>query len=463
MNWNEIKNNPARLQELVDKHGVRGLARKVGVSHPTIINYQKKHGLKEVEGKEEIKPAYEKTPDGYIVRYGKGRKVAISEEKLDELLSLYCVAKLTINQVAIQTGLTRQEVYAIKTAFSITKDSQPFTPEQVDSLSAEELAEKMRTKKLRYSLQKYEANKYADIERRVKQMDKANYWYSELCKRVNKIAPKAYTLRKPTSEEESVLVAYVADVHGGLEVDNYFNTYNIDVMHERFARLANEIACAAESKVYIADLGDSVHGTIHGSTKKHSVWVLDAVMEVVKAYEQLFVTLLEQGFEVYFSKVNGNHESIERAKTDRTEEENYGNTIYSVLKWKYSEQNNLHFIDQVKGINATILPIFDYGVLTIHGDNMSIKAIDNIDRFFRPYNIKEVSAGHIHRLKVEDVGKLKVHYNECFCGPDQYASNKGLVSDFGVRLVNYTKQGRSKEYLLPFSKPEQRERLEASL
>ena len=170
MDWNEIKNNPDKLQDAVDKYGVRGLARKVGVSHPTVLNYLKK------EGQEEVKPKCKKTPDGYIVYYGKGQKVAISEERLDELLGLYCVAKLTINQVALEMNLTKREVYAIKTAFGITKDSQPFTPEQVDSLSVEELAEKMRIKKLRYSLQRYETNKYADIETRVKQMDKAHFW-----------------------------------------------------------------------------------------------------------------------------------------------------------------------------------------------------------------------------------------------------------------------------------------------
>lgn len=449
MSWDQIKNDPAKLQELVDKYGVRGLARKVGVSHPTIINYQKKHGLKEVEGKEEIKPAYEKTPDGHIVRYGKGRKVAISEEKLDELLSLYCVAKLTINQVAIQTGLTRQEVYAIKTAFSITKDSQPFTPEQVDSLSVEELAEKMRTKKLRYSLQRYETNKYEDIEKRVKQMDKASYWYKEICKNINKIKPKPYKLRKP-KEEETILVAYVADVHAGLEVDSYFNKYNIDIMHDRFEQLASEIACGAESKIYIADLGDTVHGIIHGSTQKYSTWVTEAVMEVTKAYEQLFLALLEEGFEVFFSKVNGNHESIEKAKTDRTEEESFGNIIYDALKWRYSEWENLHFIDKAKGLNVAILPVFNYGILTMHGDNGSQNAILNSERLFRRHNVIEINTGHLHHLDAKEQNYLALHRNEAFCGTDQYAGGKHLVSPAGTRIATYTREGRYKEWLVRY-------------
>ncbi len=452
MSWDQIKNNPAKLQELVDKYGVRGLAREVGVSHPTVLNYMKRHGLTkttiEKQGSEEAKPRYEKTEAGYVVYYGK-RKVEISESKLEELLSLYCVARLTLNQVAVKTGFTRREVYAIKTAFSITKDSMPFTPDQIDRHTPEELAEKIRIKKLQYALQRYDTNKYADIERRVKEMDKANYWYSELCKRVNKITPKTYKIRPP-KKEETIIVAYVADVHAGLEVDSYFNTYNIDIMHKRFEQLASEIACSAESKVYISDLGDTVHGIIHGSTQKYSTWVTDATAEAIKAYEQLFLTLLEHGFEVYFSKVNGNHESIEKTKTDRTEEESFGNFIFDMLKWKYSEQGNLHFIDKVKGLNMTILPIFDYGVLTVHGDNNSLRVISDAERLFRHRNIVEINAGHIHHRKVEDQNGLTIYYNEAFCGTDQYAGSKLLSSTCGTRLVSYTREGRVSETLVRY-------------
>ena len=440
MDWNEIKNNPDKLQDAVDKYGVRGLARKVGVSHPTVLNYLKK------EGQEEVKPAYEKTPTGYVVYYGKKYKVAISEEQLEELLSLYCVAKLTLNQVALKTGFTRKEVYAIKTAFSITKDSQPFTPEQVNALEPEEIAERIRIKKLRYSLQIYEANKYADIETRVKQMDKAHFWYSELCRSVNKITPKPYKLAK-RDEGETITVAYVADVHAGLEVDNYFNRYNIDIMHERFAKLASELACSQSEEIIICDLGDTVHGIIHGSVQKYSTWVTDATTEVIKAYEQLFLSLLEQGYKVSFAKVNGSHESIEKVKTDRTEEENLGNFIYDMLKWKYSEFENLVFIDKIHGLNATIIPIYNYSALLIHGDNNSLNMIKDADRVFRGYNIKEVNAGHIHHRKVEDMNGLEVHFNEAFCGTDQYAGNKLLDSERGTRIVTYTREGRESERL----------------
>lgn len=486
-NWDEIKENPLVLTELLNKHGARGLARLVDITHTSVLKRTKKFGIeynkdddkwypninttnknnytlenKEnkifrdesedkyiiLEGKEEYKPKYALKNNTYIVYYGRqgSNRVEISKEQLEELLDLYCVARLTIEQVSLKMGLTREEFYAIKTAFSITKSSLPFTPEQLDKYTADEIAEKHRIKKKQYSLKKYEVEKYKDIENRVKQMDKTHFWYRELCGLVNKIEPKPYRLDPKKQNEETLYVAYIADVHAGLEVDNYFNTYNINIMHERFAKLASEISANCEGKIYLCDLGDTVHGTIHGSTQKYSEWITQSILEVIKAYEQLFLTLLKQGYEVYFAKVNGNHESIEKAKTDRTEEENFGNIIYDVLKWKYSEQSNLYFIDKLKGLDATIVPIFDYSTLLVHGDDQSLRTLERSKGLFKEFNVKEVNAGHIHQRQIIN----DVYYNECFCGPDQYSGNKFLISDFGVRIAEYTKEGRSNEWLVKY-------------
>lgn len=431
------------------------ISKELGINYRTVQSRFRRYDNKEViyEGEVETKPSYEEKENGYLVNYGKDKKhsIFISFDDLEEALSLYCVANLTLNQVSIEMGLTRREFYAIKTAFDITKDSLPFTPKQIDNHTAEELAEKYRIKKLQYALKKIEKNKNKNIEQRVKQMDVANFWYRELCSSVNQIKPKPFDIKINKVQLDEIYVVYNTDVHAGLKVDNYFNKYNIEIMHERFKKLAEEIASNVNTKtLYIADLGDTVHGIIHGSVQKYSTWVTDATTEVIKAYECLFLTLLQQGYEVYFTKVNGSHESIEKVKTDRTEEENLGNFIYDMLKWKYEKFKSLHFIDKLKGLNIAILPIFDYSILLIHGDNNGLNKLKDSDRLFVEHNIKEINAGHIHHRKVEDFNGFTIFYNEPFCGTDQYAGSKLLSSDFGTRIVQYTREGRGIEKLIRF-------------
>jgi len=407
-----------------------------------------------VEGKEEPKPKYEEQDKGYTIYYGQRQRhdIFITFENLEEAFNLYCIAHLTLNQVSLKMNLTRNEFFAIKTAFDITKDSMPFTPKQLDYYTADEIAEKCRIKKKQYALTKIEHSKFDDIENRVKQMDTTDFWHRQMCAAVNQIDATPYNTTKLKQDVEEIYVAYIADVHSGLEVDNYFNKYNITIMHERFAKLAQSIIDNVPSKkIYIPDLGDSIHGIIHGSVQKYGTWVTAAVTEVIKAYEQLFLTLITAGYDVTFAKVNGSHESIEKAKQERTEEESFGNIIFDMLQWKYAKVQNLHFIPKLKGLSMAILPIFDYSILLLHGDNAGVSKLKEADRLFKEFNVKEINAGHFHHLKVEDFNKLKIYFNEPFCGSDQYSSNGLMSSEFGVRLVCYTKAGRGTEQLIRFN------------
>jgi hypothetical protein len=412
-----------------------------------------KEAKETIEGREEPKPSYEEKEGGYYINYGHKRKnsVFITFQNLEEAFNLYCIAHLTLNQVSLKMNLTRREFYAIKTAFDITKDSMPFTPKQIDQLTAEEIAEKYRIKKKQYALTKIETNKHADIENRIKQMDTTAFWHNEIINKVNQIDAKPYEKINLRRDTETVNVVYIADVHAGLEVDNYFNQYNIQIMHERFQKLAQSIIDTVPGKtIYIADLGDTVHGIIHGSVQKYGTWVTDATTEVIKAYESLFLTLINQGYEIHFAKVNGSHESIEKAKQERTEEESFGNFIFDMLQWKYGQFKSLHFIPRLKGLNMAILPIFDYSTLLVHGDNGSMKQLTDADRLFKEQNVIEINAGHYHHRKVEDFNGLSVYYNEPMCGTEQYAGNKLMSNGFGVRLVQYTKEGRGIEQWIRF-------------
>ena len=214
----------------------RAIAKKYNKAYGTV--YRHINGTEEVEGREEPKPSYTEGEKGIysILRTRTETQCFITFQNLEETFNLYCIAHLTLNQVSLKMNLTRREFYAIKTAFDITKDSMPFTPKQIDQLTAEEIAEKYRVKKKQYALTKIETNKHADIENRIKQMDTTAFWHDEIIKKVNQIDARPYEKINLRRDTEAVNVVYIADVHAGLEVDNYFNQYNIQIMHERFRK-----------------------------------------------------------------------------------------------------------------------------------------------------------------------------------------------------------------------------------
>lgn len=400
---------------------------------------------------EEYKPKYALDGENYIVHYGKNGylSVAFTEEELRKALKLYCLARMTIEQTHLSMGWTRRELYSILKAFDIVKDSQPITPNQLEKLNADQIAEYVRINKLRYVQEKLNASKHNDQERRVKQMDNVLFWQNEIIEKVNKLEFKPYDKIKIKKNNKRKIVVFLTDVHAGLEVDNYFNTYNIDVMNKQLKRLASHIIDKYEGyEVTIAELGDTIHGHIHGSVKTYSIPTSEAVTQVIKAYTNFLLTL-QPYCSLRFSKVNGSHESIEKGKQDRTEENSFGNIIYDMVKSILSNYN-IQFIDRLKGLNNSIIKLYDYSIVLGHGDSGGMNKIKDSDRLFKEHNAIEFDMGHLHHLKNEDFNGFTLYYNEPFCGGDQFAGKLLLNSQKGTRIVEYSKVGREDEHLFRY-------------
>ena len=400
----------------------------------------------------ERKPRYEVLEGSYKVFYANGKQsVTITEEALEEAFTLYCIAGLTLEQVHLKMHLTRREFYALLKAFDIVKTSLPVTPLMLETMDSEQIAEQIRIKKLRYSHEKLDASKHIDQKKRIEQMDKADYWYSKIVDNLTSYKPelfKNFPICYPTTKDSEIIVVYVCDVHAGLEVKNYFNNYDIKQMKEQFKQLASYLIQNYNSKqIIICDLGDTIHGHIHGSVKTYSIPVSDAVTEVINIYTDFLLTVAKH-CNVSFSKVNGSHESIEKVKTDRTEENSFGNIIYDCLKYRLSKI--ITFIDRLDGLNIAIVPIFDKSAMLAHGDNTGLQGIKDAERLFRQFNVFEIEMGHFHHLKVEDMNGITLYYNEPFCGTDQFAAKILKSSQKGTRIVTYNKYGRKSEELLRY-------------
>lgn len=168
MDWEELKNDKERLLDAIDDFGVRGLARKVGVSHPTIIKYRdialenfSTSNSETKEATEEIKPKAEDYGDYYIITSGK-RSFEINKEDYKAIRRDYSGKNyLTINQICRKHQLPRWKFSLLKNAFGFTHDDTPFTDEEVLNNNPEELAEmELQRRKDQYfnKLQEKEVN-----------------------------------------------------------------------------------------------------------------------------------------------------------------------------------------------------------------------------------------------------------------------------------------------------------------
>ena len=398
------------------------------------------------EGATERKPKYELIDGFYTIFYGKNKKLKISECDVDKAFKLYTLGNLTMNQVALDIGISRADFYALKTAFSLTKSDLPFTPEKIDTMSADEIAEQIRIEKKRLALKKFHDAKYQDIEKDNKAFHQLNYYFNLALDKIQAIDARPFDVKRKFVKQDERYLVVIADVHAGAISNNRLNKYNFEIMRARFEQLAEHIInLLPPCDLVIADGGDRIMGLLHGSILRNSEGCVDSVFEVTECYTKLFLTLIKHGFSIEFHSVSGNHDSIFPVKTDRSDDSSFSRIVDWALQLQFKNFKQVKFVEAID--NMALIQFFDYGVLLLHGDKS--KRLGRYHRLFKE-RIIEIIGAHYHSYSASEDDNIPVYRVNSFCGNDEYATGLGLYSEPGVRLITYGKRGRVTDRLIRF-------------
>ena len=401
------------------------------------------------EGATERRPKYERTEKGYTVYYGKNQKVSATIEEIEKAFKLYCIGGLTLNQTALEVRLTRAEMFALKSAWNITKDSIPLLPETIDSMNADEIAETIRIEKKRHALQKFDQSKHKDIEAENKKFRELEYWFKLAADRLSAIQPQVFKTTKAPKNDNVVRLLTISDIHAGERIDSRWGKFNLDIMRERFKILTEKVINQVEPcELTIFSAGDLGAGRIHPSIIKLSDNFLDSLFAVTESIISMIGTLITRGFAIKLMPIMGNHGSADSAHNARVLAENYERMVEWAIKLKLGEVKQFEMLQP--HFNMGLIKIHDYSVVCVHGDQGATKQLADLERMFRHERVKEVLAGHLHHQKSEEYCGVTVYHQPSFIGAEHYGIGKGLVSEPGCRLIEYGKEGRLREHYLRF-------------
>lgn len=228
---------------------------------------------------------------------------------------------------------------------------------------------------------------------------------------------------------EAVLM--LSDLHIGVQIDNYYNKYNVAIARERMKKLVWEVMRYCQNNavgtLHVLGLGDFCHGVIHLSARLEQE--MDVIKQVMLASEIIAEALndLQAAAPVvkYYS-VTDNHTRAIASLGESVESENLGKLITFYLKERLRDtkiqfmDNNL---DQEIGIiefrNGKV-GVFSHG----HHDNMDTM-FQNMSAYVGRV-IDYAFIGHYHCEKAKSFQGFKVFVNGSIVGMDQYAFSKRL-------------------------------------
>ena len=242
------------------------------------------------------------------------------------------------------------------------------------------------------------------------------------------------------AEPGSEAVLMLSDFHIGVEIDNYYNKYNVTIARKRINKLVQDVIryciCNSVETLHVLGLGDFCQGLIHTSARLEQE--IDVVQQIMLASEILADALnkLQAAAPVikYYS-VTDNHTRAIASLSESIESENYGKLITFYLKARL-ENTGIEFVDSILDQEIGLIE-FNNGKTGVfaHGHHDRINSMFQNMTAFTGKMIDYAFIGHYHCEKVKTFNNFKVFVNGSVVGLDQFAFSKRLFGKPSQTLI----------------------------
>lgn len=273
--------------------------------------------------------------------------------------------------------------------------------------------------KIRFQDQKREYTKLIRDEARFEHLK------DELIKSVKSVEPISMPveLSKPTKKKEAMVI--ISDLHIGMVVDSEFNKYNIEIAKERLNKLKqrtyDKVKQEGITKLHVVNLGDILHGQVHVSARVDSeVGVIKQLTVATEMLKSFIQTFLEEGVEVDFKSIPGNHSRLLPNLNElNTMEENFEKLIPLMLNESFQNYANFSSTEDKEG-----LIMFEASGQTIalaHGNlDKGTNAVNKLTQLTGQV-FRYLFTGHVHHEFVKEHGHTTHFGVGSASGLDNYA------------------------------------------
>lgn len=312
--------------------------------------------------------------------------------------------------------------------------------EGVISHSEQEILEEIKEEKLELQKEKFRARdqkrELNAIIRRQARLESLEDYFKEVTENFEGVSlPK--TKSNVNDKKEAAIV--ISDWHIGMKFDGRFNTFNHEVAEQRIAKVKDKTLDTVRKEnidtLHIANLGDMISGGIHVSTRVQAEE--DVIQQVIRASEYLkqFVkTFLDEGIQVEYYNIIGNHGRYQSNKSEVAGiEENFEKLILTILDTAFSNYSNYNSTGCRDGIIE--VEIVGQKIILCHGDyDKATNAALRLPQLFS-YVPNYIISGHIHHSTSKDFGVTEHIVNPSLIGADDYATGGRFGGKPGQKLI----------------------------
>lgn len=287
-------------------------------------------------------------------------------------------------------------------------------------------------KKLRIEKQELQKEKQklsderAELNRQLRQEARKES-YVDMVKRIicEDVQPMNVPVHYTLFNTETDLLVHLSDIHTGIDINNWKNIFNEDVLEQRIKKYTSDILDIRglhQSQDCYLVIGEILSGLIHNNLRlQNNMDLMEQFKYVSELISAMLIRLANNFNHVYVYTTPGNHSRLVAKKEDSLDGENFDVLLPFYLKARLQNIKNVSICDNTIEPEIAIFNIRGNHVFSSHGHKD--KPANVVQNFTMMFGIKPdiVLLGHRHTNGLSTVYDAKVIESGCVSGSDNYS------------------------------------------
>lgn len=241
---------------------------------------------------------------------------------------------------------------------------------------------------------------------------------------------------KQITSNNNDLIVHLTDIHTGIEIDNFKNQFNEEILKQRLQHYVEQIIAIQNThqseNCYII-IGEVLSGIIHNELRiQNNMDMMQQFKYVCELITQMILALRPHFDNIYVYVTEGNHSRISPKKEDSLKGENMDILVPFYLQARFMQAEDIHIYENSDPIEIARFHVRGHLVMAAHGDRDTAENV--VQNWTMMFGEKPdlVYLGHRHTNAMKTVYDTKVIQSGCVSGSDNYAID--------IRKVNKAEQ-----------------------
>lgn len=366
----------------------------------------------------DVKRQPTETESAYIWRLGQAKDNGILDLTWTEIADLINKEyREDISEYRSESAYRKK--YAIAKEFA---EGNVFGTSESDSNIAQQIQE-LQKERIKLSDARTDYNRLVRREARKES-------YADMVKRVICENTKPINISSKSTGYDCIygnndLLIHISDIHTGIEIHNWKNDFDEDILKKRLEKYVSEIIKIQKrhySENAFVVIGEIISGLIHNNLRlQNNMDMMEQFKYISELLSSILVELSEHFKQIFVYVTPGNHSRISPKKEDSLDGENMDVLLSFYLRARLQNYKNISICENIIDPEIASFVIRGQKVFAAHGHKDSPQNV--VQNFTLMFGMRPdiVLLGHRHTNGMTTVSDVKVIESGCCSGSDQFA------------------------------------------